>query len=99
MHLLKGKLLNIYHVPGGTNRQTGEQYKARDKIQLLDDMPTRSGETRYDVIELTVENPEDYRDFMGQEVTVPVRPFPAMSNGKPVIRYDPLPNGSRQVSA
>jgi hypothetical protein len=68
---LIGQVINVFHLDAGTNKK-GESYDARDKIQLLGEFPLPSGETKKELLDLTVDNIADYDGLIGKIVTIPV---------------------------
>ena len=73
MITLNGKLLNVYRAPVPKNAEEGQ--KEKDKIQILGNIPLPNGETRLDLMTITV---ADARKFEGQiehEIAVAVGAF------------------------
>jgi hypothetical protein len=58
---LEGTVLNTYHLDGGTNKK-GEEYEARDKVQLLGSLELPNGQIKNELIDLTVEDSRIYDD-------------------------------------
>lgn len=72
MLTLNGVLVNTFVSPGGVSKKTGESFEARDKIQLLCDIPLQDGGTRKDLVSMTVESAADYRGREGEVMSLPV---------------------------
>lgn len=68
---LTGELINTYTSPAGQNKK-GEDYEARDKIQIIGDIELPNGETRKELISLTVEDATIYEKFKASVIRVPV---------------------------
>lgn len=88
---LEGVLINTFHLNGGKN-QKGEEYEARDKIQLLGSLELPNGELKNELVTLTVEDSRLYSDFMNRKVSVDCG---AMALGRSVVFY--VRKGSKPV--
>lgn len=75
---LTGQVINVFHMDAGTNKK-GETYDARDKIQLLGELALPNGETKKELIDLTVENVAQYDSLIGKTISLPVG---AISTGR-----------------
>ena len=80
---LTGQVINVFHVDGGTNKK-GEGYDARDKIQLLGELELPNGETKKELIDLTVDNVLQYEGLIGKTISLPVG---VISSGRSVTFY------------
>ena len=47
MFALSGQVLNVFVQAGGVSKKTGEEYEARDKVQLLGEMPLRTARSAW----------------------------------------------------
>lgn len=90
MFTLCGQVLNVFVQPGGVSKKTGEEYEARDKVQLLGELPLQDGQKRMELVTLTVDNARPFEAVKGKRVRVPVGFF---ATGKDVQFY--IPKGSR----
>lgn len=73
MITLNGRLLNVFRAPVRKNAQEGETEK--DKIQVLGNIALPNGESRYDLMTITVKDARQYQDKEGTEITVSVGAF------------------------
>ncbi|EHU1616739.1 hypothetical protein A0118_RS18850 [Acinetobacter baumannii] len=80
---LEGTVLNTYHLDGGTNKK-GEEYEARDKVQLLGSLELPNGQIKNELIDLTVEDSRIYDDFKNKLISISCG---AMAVGRNVIFY------------
>lgn len=80
---LTGQVINVFHMDAGTNKK-GEDYDARDKIQLLGELELPNGETKKELIDLTVENVLQYDGLIGKTISLPVG---VISSGRSVTFY------------
>lgn len=80
---LTGQVINVFNVAGGVNKK-GENYDARDKIQLLGELELPNGETKKELIDLTVENALQYDGLVGKVISLPVG---VISSGRSVTFY------------
>lgn len=71
MIILRGRLLNIFVTPKGTNKE-GQPYGGDDKLQVLNEVTLKNGEKRMDLLALTVSDSSKYRDDIGKELELPV---------------------------
>lgn len=65
---LQGKLINTFVAK---NRE-GEE---KDKVQILGSIAQQNGESRYDLMTVTVQDARKYAEYQGKDVTVPVGVF------------------------
>ena len=80
---LEGQVINVFHVDAGTNKK-GETYDARDKIQLLGELELPNGETKKELIDLTVADISPYLGLVGKVISIPVG---AISSGRSTTFY------------
>lgn len=80
---LTGQVINVFHMDAGTNKK-GEDYDARDKIQLLGELELPNGETKKELIDLTVDNVLQYDGLIGKTISLPVG---VISSGRSVTFY------------
>lgn len=90
MFTLCGQVLNVFVQPGGVSKKTGEEYEARDKVQLLGELPLQDGQKRMELVTLTVDDARPFDAVKGKRVRVPVGFF---ASGRDVQFY--IPKGSR----
>lgn len=90
MFALCGQVLNVFVQAGGVSKATGEEYEARDKVQLLGELPLQDGQKRMELVTLTVDDARPFEAVKGKRVRVPVGFF---ASGKNVQFY--IPKGSR----
>jgi hypothetical protein len=75
---LTGVLVNVYKSPAFISKdaQEGSQKpEDKDKLQILGDVGLKNGETRKDLLTVTVKNVQDYEGKEGSEISVPVGAF------------------------
>lgn len=70
MLTLTGTLVHVYTKPAKSNANYTSEEK--DKIQLLADVPLENGETRKELITLTVADSRTYKGQEGTELRLPV---------------------------
>lgn len=68
---LTGTLINTYKAPP----RAGTEEPEKDKIQIMGEVVLPNGETRMDLMTITVPNAAKYSDLKGTSVTVPVGVF------------------------
>ena len=79
---LEGIVLNVFTQQGGKDKKTGDQFADRDKVQILGAMDLPNGDVKNELFTLSVENYQDFSDFLNQKISIPVG---AMASGRNVI--------------
>jgi hypothetical protein len=72
MFTVTGQVLKTFVQPGQVDKETGEIGKSSVKVQIMGEMPVQGGESRLDLITLTVENQKVYEDLKTKRVRVPL---------------------------
>lgn len=75
MLTLNGQIINVFDTPEKTDKKTGEVYEAKFRIQVMAENELKNGQKRFDLVNLTVDNPDLYKPLRGQTVRVPVGAF------------------------
>ena len=70
MFTVTGQVLKTFIQPGQVDKETGEAGKPSVKVQIMGEMPVQGGESRFDLITLTVENQKTYSELRGKRVRV-----------------------------
>ncbi len=91
MFTVTGQVMKTFIQEGKTDKQTGEIDESSVKVQILGEMPVKGGDSRLDLITLTVENEKTYSDLTGKRIRVPLGFF-APSKGQ-IIYF--IPKGSK----
>lgn len=74
MFTVTGQVLKTFIQTGQVDTETGEVGKPSIKVQIMGEMPVRgeTGESRLDLITLTVETQKTYDDLKGKRIRVPL---------------------------
>ena len=75
---LTGVLINTYKAPAYVSKDAekdAEKPEDKDKLQILGNVGLKNGETRKDLLTVTVKNIQDYEGLEGSEISVPVGAF------------------------
>lgn len=72
MFTVTGQVLKVFNQPGQVDKQTGEIGKSSVKVQIMGEMPVQGGDSRFDMITLSVDNAKAYADLQGKRVRVPL---------------------------
>lgn len=74
MFTVTGQVLKTFIQPGQLDKETGEVGKSSAKVQIMGEMPVRgeTGESRLDLITLTIESKKTYDELKGKRVRVPL---------------------------
>lgn len=83
MLTLNGTVANIYEAPKGVNKETGEAYGGQHRIQVMCENTLKNGEKRIELVDLTIEDIQPYREAIGKPVRVPVGVY--VNAGKPAF--------------
>lgn len=71
MFTLCGQVMNVYVQPGGQSKN-GDSYDPRDKVQILGQLPLKSGGHRLELVTLNTEDARIFQAAVGKTVRVPV---------------------------
>lgn len=81
MFQVTGKVVHIYDAPEVVNKETGEiTRESRPKVQLIGDIPLPNGQSRYDMVSLTVDSKDEWEALRNQHVAVPLGMFAPSKN-------------------
>lgn len=91
MLLLVGQVMNTFEAPKGTNKETGEQFGGTPRVQIMAENELPNGDTRLDLVNLSVQDQTLYDNLKGQLIAIPVGAyvnkgavgFYALKNAKP----------------
>lgn len=72
MFTVTGRVLKTFIQQGQVDKETGVMGKPSVKVQLMGEMPVSGGETKLDLITLTVENQKTYDDLKNKQIRVPL---------------------------
>lgn len=72
MFTVSGQVMKTFIQPGVVDKDTGESSKPSSKVQIMGELPVQGGESRLDLITLTVENIKTYADLKGKNIRVPL---------------------------
>lgn len=70
---LTGQLINTFKAPRRKNADEGEEEK--DKLQILGEVLLTNGETKHELITITVKDSDKYIDKLNTRITLPVGAF------------------------
>jgi hypothetical protein len=72
MFTVTGQVLKTFIQPGLADKTTGQVGNPSTKVQIMGEMPVQGGESRLDLITLTVEDKKTYDDLKGKKIRVPL---------------------------
>lgn len=72
MFTVTGQVLKTFIQPGQVDKDTGEVGKPSTKVQIMGEMPVQGGDSKLDLITLTVENQKTYDDLKGKKIRLPL---------------------------
>jgi hypothetical protein len=72
MFTVTGQVLKTFVQPGQTDKETGVVGKSSIKVQIMGEIPVQGGESKLDLITLTVEDKKIYDDLKTKRVRVPL---------------------------
>ena len=76
---MTGKVINAFVQAGGKDKD-GKSYEPRSKVQLLGEMILKDGEVKNELVDLTVDNLDDWKSFTGKEVIIEVGVYAPAKN-------------------
>lgn len=71
---ISGKVVNLFTVEGGTDKD-GKEYDERHKVQLLGNIALPNGGSKYDLMDLTVDDLEVWKAFKGKDISIAIGAF------------------------
>jgi hypothetical protein len=80
MHMIEGTVVNVFQLPAGHDKKTGEAFGGGFKVQLQGITELKNGENRVELLTLTTDAPEFFRPIVGKVVRVPVGAFAPAAN-------------------
>lgn len=80
---LEGMLVNTFRTQAGTNKK-GEDYEAKQKIQILGNLELPNGDVKNELVDLSVDDISIFEPFKGKVISLDVG---VMSSGKSVVFY------------
>lgn len=72
MFTVTGQVMKTFVQPGGVDKETGEVAPPTAKVQIMGEMPVKGGDSRLDLITLTVEDQKTYESLRGKRIRVPL---------------------------
>lgn len=72
MFTVTGQVLKTFVQPGGVDKESGEVGPATAKVQIMGEMPVKGGDSRLDLITLTVDDKQTFDALKGKRVRVPL---------------------------
>jgi hypothetical protein len=75
MLTLNGIVQNVFRTEATTDKKTGEVRPAKDRVQIMAENTLQNGDKRIELVTLSVDTPEAYRQLIGRSVRVPVGVF------------------------
>lgn len=72
MFTVTGQVMKTFIQPGMLNKETGEVGKPAIKLQIMGEMPVQGGDSRFEMINLTIEHEKTYSDLKGKKIRVPL---------------------------
>lgn len=91
---MTGRVVNTFTQDGGKDKD-GKEFDARHKVQLLGEFDLPNGDIKHDLVDLKVENLDDWIAFKNEQITVDIGVY-APSKGA-VIYY--IKKGSKPKRA
>lgn len=91
MFTVTGQVLKTFIQPGQANKETGVIAPSLIKVQIMGEMPVQGGDSRLEMINLTIEDQKTYDDLKTKRVRVPLGFF-APQKGN-IVYF--IPKGSK----
>ena len=71
---MTGQVINVFTVPGGKDKE-GREYDASNKVQLMGQVILPSGDMKYDLMDLKVDDLQLWESCKGKTIAVEVGAF------------------------
>jgi hypothetical protein len=84
MFTVTGQVLKTYKQEGRIDKETGAIEPDTYKVQLLGEIPVKGGDSKADLVSLTIENEKTYTSFVGKQIRVAVGFF-SPSKGNTIL--------------
>ncbi len=68
---ISGKIMNTFTQEGGQSKD-GTAYDARHKVQLLGEFDLPNGDVKHDLVDLKVDDLNDWTPYKGKDITVDI---------------------------
>lgn len=91
MFTVTGQVLKTFIKEGQTDKETGEVGKPSIKVQIMGEMPVLGGDSRFEMIDLTIEDQKAYDALRTKRIRVPLGFF-APQKGN-IVYF--IPKGSK----
>jgi hypothetical protein len=72
MFTVTGQVVKTFIQPALADKGTGQVGTPSNKVQIMGEMPVQGGESRFDLITLTVEDKKTYDDLKGKKIRLPL---------------------------
>lgn len=72
MFTVTGQVLKTFIQPGHIDKETGEMGKPSIKVQIMGEMPVQGGDSKLDLITLTIESQKIYEELKGKKIRLPL---------------------------
>lgn len=72
MFTVTGQVLKTFIQPGAVDKATGETSQPTIKVQIMGEMPVQGGDSRLDLITLSVPDQSTYAPLAGKRVRIPL---------------------------
>ena len=71
---IAGKVINLFTINGGKAKE-GKEFAEKHKVQLLGNVALPNGDTKHDLMDLSVENLSDWVGLQGKDVAIDIGAF------------------------
>jgi hypothetical protein len=72
MFTVTGEVRNVFFQAGSIDKQTGEAKEGSHKVQLLGEMPVNGGDSRLDLVTLTIPDGIDFKPYLKRTIRLPL---------------------------
>lgn len=96
---ITGQVVNVFTVEGGKDKE-GKEFDERYKVQLMGNVALPNGDTKFDLMDLTVESLSDWASLQGKNVSIDIGAFaPAKGSIVYFVRKGSKPRLANQAVA
>lgn len=71
---IAGKVINLFTVEGGIDKE-GKEFAEKYKVQLLGNVAMPNGDTKLDLMDLSVSDLSDWSQFQNRDIAIDIGAF------------------------
>lgn len=76
---MMGQVINVFTLEAGTDKD-GKEYAERHKVQLLGNRALQNGDSKMDLMDLTIDDLADWVNLKGKKIAIDIGAFAPAKN-------------------